>query len=154
MLSMELMVEEAEEIKPPNKEARLPTLKVVEADKELATCNGPATVEEAEETNPPVKVESPVIFNNCEPTKLLEKVPNPADKPARVEVPVTDKVEPSAVPPPTLKLEEACSNPAICKELETVDEALEINPVFKLANPATLKVLEADKGPETFRDPE
>ena len=35
-----------------------------------------------------------------------------------------------------------------------VDEALEINPVFKLANPATLKVLEADKGPETFRDPE
>ena len=54
--------------------------------------------------------------------------------------------------PATVMEEEACKAPAICKGPAIVEEAEEISPVFKLAKPATDKVLEAETGPETFNE--
>lgn len=107
----------------------------------------PATVLDAEEINPPDKVERSVTDNLPEVIRLPEKVPNPADNPDNVEVPVTDKVEPRAVPPPTLKVEEADNPPETFKELEIVEEAVETNPFDnvareeKLASPVTFRTL-------------
>ena len=46
-------------------------------------------------------------------------------------------------------LEEALKTPETCQGPATVDDAPEINPLFKLASPATDRVEEADKGAAT-----
>ena len=58
---LEEIVEDAEEINPPPSIDRLATVKVEEADNELATCNGPATVEEPVTIAPFPTVSIPVV---------------------------------------------------------------------------------------------
>ena len=147
---MEEIVEDADEINPPDSVERLATNNVDEAFKTPDVWKFPVTVDEAVEIKP-AKLDNPLAVKFPEVTKLPEKIPKPADNPAIVEVPVTDRVEPRAVPPPTLKLEDARNNPATCKGAEIVDDAEEINPfpivsipvveaLAKLVFPATLNV--------------
>jgi hypothetical protein len=154
------IVEEAEEINPPDKVARLVADKlpeVIKFDEKVPKL-----------ADNPASVLVPVTFKFPEPNKFPENVPKPADNPARLEVPVTPKVLADTPPvkvdvevlvttrlfivvvPPEI-VEEALKTPLTCSWPATVEDPVEIYPPVKEAKPDTDKVDEAESGPLTFK---
>ena len=90
-------VEEAEEINPPERVARLVAEKLPEVVRLLEKVPKPA--------ESPASVEVPEMFKLPKPIKLLEKVPNEAETPDKEEVPVMPKV-PASAPPAKVEVPE------------------------------------------------
>ena len=155
------IVEEADEINPPDRVARFVADKLPDVVRLLENVPKPA--------DNPASVDVPEISRLPRLKRFPENVPKPADNPDKLEVPVTPKVL-ADIPPVkvevevlvTIKLvtvvvppeivEEACKTPAICNGPATVDEAEEIKPPSTVSIPvveALLKVIV----PATFNVP-
>ena len=96
---------------------------------------------------------APVVGEMVSEPSLLE-TEDTAPPPPPTQVPLIAK-QPDAISKPPAKVEVAVEEPRRAPVMEklpmTVEEALAIKPVSKFANPATVRVEEADNGPETFR---